>query len=89
VREVDPRAQVVSVLRRYHLRACVQPWQRCTHCNGLLHAVDKAAVLDRLQPKTKRYYDAFQKCTTCGQVYWQGSHFSQMTAIIESVLAQV
>jgi uncharacterized protein with PIN domain len=41
VREVDPRAQVVSVLRRYHLRTCVQPWQRCTHCNGLLRAVTK------------------------------------------------
>jgi uncharacterized protein with PIN domain len=89
VREVDPRAQVVSVLRRYHLRTCVRPWQRCTHCNGLLRAVNKAAVLDRLQPKTKRYYDAFQECATCGQLYWQGSHFSQMTAFIESVLAQV
>lgn len=89
VREVEPRAQVVSVLRRYHLRACVQPWQRCTHCNGLLRVVDKAAVLDRLQPKTRRYYDVFQACATCGQVYWQGSHFAQMTAFIESVLAQV
>lgn len=89
VREVEPRVQVVSVLRRYRLGACVQPWQRCTHCNGLLRAVDKAAVLDRLQPKTRRYYDAFQACATCGQVYWQGSHFTQMAAFIDTVLAQL
>ncbi|MFN3335209.1 MAG: Mut7-C RNAse domain-containing protein, partial [Caldilinea sp.] len=89
VREVDPRRQVVSVLRRYRLGACVKPWQRCTHCNGLVRAVDKADVIDRLEPKTKRYYDEFQQCTTCGQVYWRGSHFEQMTAFVDSVLAQV
>ncbi|MFN3981308.1 MAG: Mut7-C RNAse domain-containing protein [Caldilinea sp.] len=89
VREVDPRRQVVSVLRRYRLGACVKPWQRCTHCNGLVRAVDKADIIDRLEPKTKRYYDEFQQCTTCGQVYWRGSHFEQMTAFVDSVLAQV
>ncbi|HHY58443.1 MAG TPA: Mut7-C ubiquitin/RNAse domain-containing protein [Chloroflexi bacterium] len=89
VREVDPRAQIVSVLRRYRLRGCIQPWRRCTHCNGLLRAVDKATVLDRLQPKTKRYYDEFQQCAACGQVYWQGSHFTQMAAFVDAVLAQL
>lgn len=89
VREVDPRLQIVAVLRRFRLRGCVRPWQRCTHCNGLLRAVDKAAVLDRLQPKTRRYYDAFQECATCGQVYWQGSHFTQMAAFVAAVLEQL
>ncbi|MFO7632910.1 MAG: Mut7-C RNAse domain-containing protein [Caldilinea sp.] len=89
VREVDPRLQIVSVLRRYRLEACVQPWQRCTHCNGLLRAVDKLAILDRLQPKTRRYYDEFQQCDTCGQIYWQGSHFEQMAAFVEAVLRMV
>lgn len=89
VREVIPRSQFISVLRHYHLGACVQPWQRCTHCNGLLRAVEKATVLDRLEPKTKRYYDEFQQCDNCGQVYWQGSHFEQMAAFVADVLAQV
>jgi uncharacterized protein with PIN domain len=89
VREVIPRTQVVSVLRRYRLGACARPWQRCTHCNGPLHPVEKAAVLDRLEPKTKRYYDDFQQCGNCGQLYWQGSHFEQMAAFVDAVLAQV
>jgi uncharacterized protein with PIN domain len=89
VREVDPYRQVVPVLRRYGLGACVQPWRRCTHCNGLLHDVEKSAIVDRLEPKTKQYYDAFQQCDTCGRVYWQGSHFARMTAFVETVLRQV
>jgi uncharacterized protein len=89
VREVDPHRQVVSVLQRYGLKASVQPWQRCTHCNGLLQDVDKNAILDRLEPKTKLYYETFQQCDTCGQIYWQGSHFDRMTAFVETILRQV
>jgi uncharacterized protein with PIN domain/sulfur carrier protein ThiS len=89
VREADPHLQVVSVLRRYELGADVQPWRRGTHCNGLLHDVEKSAIVDRLEPKTKQYYDAFQQCDTCGRVYWQGSHFERMTAFVERILSQV
>jgi uncharacterized protein with PIN domain len=89
VREVDPHRQVVSVLQRYGLEADVQPWRRCTHCNGLLRDVDKNAILDRLEPKTKLYYQNFQECDTCGQIYWQGSHFDRMTAFVETVLRQI
>lgn len=89
VRETDSQQQVVSVLRRYRLGSAVGPWRRCVHCNGLLHAVEKSAVLDRLEPKTKLYYMEFQQCATCGKVYWQGSHFARMAAFVESVLRQV
>jgi uncharacterized protein with PIN domain len=89
VREVVPRNQLIAVLRRYRLAGDARPWQRCIHCNGLLHPVEKSAVLDRLEPKTKRYYDEFQQCSNCGQVYWQGSHFEQMAAFVDAVLAQV
>ena len=89
VRETEAQQQVVSVLRRYRLGAAVQPWQRCVHCNGLLHAAAKSAVLDRLEPKTKLYYDEFQQCAVCGQVYWQGSHFARLAPFVEDVLRQV
>ena len=58
----------------------------CTRCNGLLQPVAKAAILDRLEPKTRRYYDAFQQCDTCGQVYWEGSHFEHMQAFVRGVV---
>ena len=86
VRETAAQQQVISVLRRYGVRDQVQPWQRCVHCNGLLHAVEKSAVMDRLEPKTRLYYKDFQQCEACGQVYWQGSHFERMAGFVAAVL---
>lgn len=45
--------------------------------------MDKAAVIDRLEPKTKRYYHHFRMCRDCGQVYWEGSHFRKMLKLID------
>lgn len=89
VRSHTPADQLVGILRRYRLRDEIRLWQRCPNCNGVLVPVAKAAVLDQLEPKTKRYYDDFQQCSNCGQVYWQGSHFERMQGFIAGVLAAV
>jgi uncharacterized protein len=88
-REVDPHRQLISVLKRYRLRSQIEPWRRCIHCNGLLQDTEKSAILDRLEPKTKLYYDSFQQCDTCGRVYWQGSHFDRMAAFVGEVRRQI
>lgn len=87
VRAHDPAAQIVDILRRYRLRDEIRLWQRCVHCNSLLAPVAKAAVLDRLEPKTQRYYEEFQQCSGCGQVYWQGSHLERMQGFVDGVMA--
>ncbi|MCB8953564.1 MAG: Mut7-C ubiquitin/RNAse domain-containing protein [Ardenticatenales bacterium] len=84
----DPRQQLLTVLRRFQLTADVRPWRRCLRCNGLLHPVDKAAVLPRLQPKTRLYYEEFHQCQACGHIYWKGSHYGALQAFIADVLAQ-
>lgn len=85
VRAVQPRAQVREVLIRLDLLRRVQPFTRCTRCNGLLEPVDKQVVLDTLQPKTRRYYDEFRRCTVCGQVYWKGSHFDRALQLVADI----
>jgi uncharacterized protein len=74
------------VAGRFDLRRHAAPFQRCIRCNGLTEPVDKAAVLDQLQPKTRHYYDAFWRCAAYGQIYWRGSHVSRMQALIERAL---
>ncbi len=86
IRTTDSRQQLVEVLRRFDLFGSLTPFSRCLHCNGLLQAVDKAAISDRLPPKTKQYYDEFRRCQNCDRVYWPGSHFQRMQQFIESVL---
>lgn len=78
VRSVLVEEQVEEVLRRFDLYGQVRPLRRCLACNGLLQAVPKAEILERLEPKTKLYYEEFYRCENCGRIYWKGSHVEDM-----------
>lgn len=86
VRETDPARQLVEVVDRFDLRGQFQPFKRCLRCNGLIEAVDKAEVVDRLQADTRRYYDEFRQCKACGQIYWKGSHYVRMKTFLAETL---
>jgi len=88
VRSKIPHEQIVEVLRRYGLSAQVIPFKRCMRCNGLLQPVDKEAVLHRLEPLTKKYFDQFRICSECSQLYWQGSHYERMANFIDQVVEE-
>ena len=85
LRNDDPRAQLAEVERRYGLAERANPFTRCIRCNGLIEPAERAAVADRLQPKTLRYYDTFGRCRSCGTVYWPGSHYERMRRVIDEL----
>ncbi len=85
VRAVKPLEQVREVLARLDLYSQVRPFTRCTRCNGVLRKVDKQAITAELLPKTRKYYDEFQRCMRCGQIYWRGSHFRRAERLLEAV----
>ena len=85
VRAVRPRLQVKEVLARLDLYRQVAPFTRCIRCNGNLQVVDKQAIEEQLEPKTRQYFDAFRICTDCGQIYWQGSHHARSLQLIEEL----
>ena len=86
VRSLKPLEQLEEVVRRFDLAGRIQPFRRCLRCNGPLEPVDKAAVLDRLEPLTKRYYEEFVICPACDQIYWKGSHYERMESVISRLL---
>ncbi|HEX2913274.1 MAG TPA: Mut7-C RNAse domain-containing protein [Chloroflexia bacterium] len=86
VRETNPKRQVVEILGRYHLADRIEPLRRCIRCNGSLKPVSKAAILDRLDPKTRELFDEFSLCTICDQLYWKGSHYESMRRFINELL---
>jgi uncharacterized protein with PIN domain/sulfur carrier protein ThiS len=88
VRAVNPRDQVREVLQRLDLHGSVQPFTRCTRCNGLLKTTLKETVEHQLEAKTRRYYDRFLQCVQCGQVYWQGSHHKRARRLIRELLGK-
>ena len=66
----------------------VNPFSRCTRCNGILQAVDKQLIEHRLEPKTRKYFDTFLMCNTCKQIYWQGSHHARSRRLIEALTSE-
>jgi uncharacterized protein len=89
VRATEPRRQLLEVARRYRLAQEMRPFTRCLRCNGALAPVDKADIEHLLEPDTRRFYDAFWRCRSCGRVYWPGSHYARMQGWIQELLAQL
>jgi uncharacterized protein with PIN domain len=85
LRTRNSRQQLAAVWRRFNLAPAAHPWRRCLRCNGLLEVVAKEAVLERLEPKTRLYYDEFHTCQECKQIYWKGSHYERLQQVIAAV----
>jgi hypothetical protein len=86
IRDHDPRKQLDEVIRRFDLKNRIIPFGRCTRCNGIVEEVDKTAIEDQLEPKTRKYFDTFWQCSSCGQIYWEGSHVKHMLELTDEVL---
>jgi len=86
VRSQEPREQVREVLARLDLYRQVAPLTRCIRCNGELQDVDKQTIVDRLEPKTRKYYDRFRICGNCSQIFWHGSHHTRMQGLVNALL---
>ena len=84
-RSLDSLEQLNEVVLRFDLIKRIVPFHRCLRCNHPLEAVRKAAVLDRLEPLTRLYFDEFQICPNCKQIYWKGSHYDRMQEIVEKM----
>lgn len=83
VRSQKPGEQVAEVIRRFDLGKSIKPLNRCIECNGSISPVEKEEIISQLKPKTIRYFHEFYRCTSCGKVYWEGSHFSKMLGKID------
>lgn len=88
IRSSNPREQLVEILRRFDLWTSVHPFERCLHCNEILHRQEQDAVLDRLPEKVRALYHQFNVCPACSRVYWEGTHFARMKAFVGEVLAK-
>jgi hypothetical protein len=57
---------------------------RCMRCGGALEAVPKAAVAQRIPPRTARWLDAYEVCRGCGGLFWRGTHWPRIAARLPS-----
>jgi uncharacterized protein len=81
-RSDQPDRQVAEVVERFGLRSRSAPLTRCVHCNGRLRTASTAEVAEQVPPRSRAAFDRFACCTSCGQVFWPGSHLDDQAAFL-------
>jgi uncharacterized protein len=72
--------RLAEVAKRYNLQLTIDmDKSHCPICNTKLQPTPKEQLKDELEKNTYTYYDKFWKCPNCGQIYWQGAHWKQIT----------
>jgi hypothetical protein len=61
---------------------------RCMGCAGNLIAVDKASIASEAPPKAYAMTDAFYRCSRCGKLYWDGTHWRRIVERLDSLGAR-
>jgi uncharacterized protein with PIN domain len=51
---------------------------RCPKCNTKVKPILKEKTNNRVEKSTYTYYDKFWECPKCGQIYWQGAHWTKI-----------
>jgi uncharacterized protein with PIN domain/molybdopterin converting factor small subunit len=88
VRALKSTQQFREIVGRLELAGSMQPFTLCLHCNAPLRATDKALVQDRLPPRVSELHERFSTCDVCRRVFWEGSHWRQMRALLDQVAPQ-
>ncbi|WP_329137929.1 Mut7-C ubiquitin/RNAse domain-containing protein [Streptomyces sp. NBC_01476] len=79
-----PAEQLPDVLSRF--APDLAPWTRCVACNGPLTPADKDTVRAQLEDGTRKSYDVFAQCASCGRAYWKGAHHAQLAALVDEAM---
>ncbi|HSO07515.1 MAG TPA: Mut7-C RNAse domain-containing protein [Pelomicrobium sp.] len=82
VHALKPQEQLREIVERLQLGAEARPLTLCLHCNRPLRPIAKAEVADRLPPKVAELHQRFSTCDGCGRVFWEGSHWARMRALL-------
>jgi uncharacterized protein with PIN domain len=85
VRSTAPLGQAAEVVGRFALRGLLDPFSRCTVCNGELVDADPHEVADRVPAPVVESHSEFRRCPGCGRIYWQGSHHRRLRRVVEHI----
>jgi hypothetical protein len=57
---------------------------RCPKCNTAVKHIPKEKVASRVEKNTFEHYTEFWQCPNCGQVYWQGAHWTKIRETLKT-----
>jgi uncharacterized protein len=81
---------LAEVAKRYALTLEIKmDKSHCPICNTPIKPASKEELKSKLELNTYQYYEQFWQCPNCGQIYWQGAHWKQITATLTEALQKV
>ena len=82
-----PHDQVKRVFEILGLEADEEKFlSRCLICNRELEDVEKEEVKGLVPEYVFKTKDEFARCPSCGRIYWEGTHHSNMAKMVEMFL---
>jgi uncharacterized protein with PIN domain len=82
--------RLAEVAKRYSLQLTIDmDKSHCPACNTKLKPTLKEHVQGELEKNTFLYYDKFWKCPNCGQIYWQGAHWTQINKTLNIAIEKL
>lgn len=79
-----PRQQLRQVFHCLDLNDALA-YSRCPICNDALVSVPPGALRDRLPKFVLAQHGSFRECPQCGRVYWPGTHWEGMQAVLNGL----
>jgi len=88
IRSDLPLDQLRQVVQTYRLAPPRELFTRCLLCNSVLSAVADDQVPALVPASARDLPGPVRRCSTCGRVYWRGSHARRMHAALASALPE-
>ena len=65
------------------------PAERCAVCNNRLTAVtERSEIKDLVPDYVYHNFNSFMRCSFCGKVYWEGSHYKNIRGRAREILRE-
>lgn len=87
VHALKPAQQLREIFERLDLGRSARPFSLCLHCNAPLHPAARNDVQHKVPQRVVEHYGRFSTCYSCGRVFWEGSHWERMRALLADLLA--
>ena len=77
--------RLAELAKRFGIRLEIDmATSRCPKCNTQVEPVSKEEVVSRVEKSTFEHYTEFWECPKCGQVYWQGAHWTKIRETLKT-----
>ena len=77
--------KLAQLAKRYSMNIQIDMKKsRCPKCNALVKPVPREKLAETVEKSTFEHYSEFWQCSKCGQIYWQGAHWTRIKKSLET-----